>query len=91
MFFVSFPQVAIDWKQMRRAFRKTDINNTGRLNLTEFRSVLKAANVDLNEDEVYELMSHFDDNMTGKIPYEKFLDETIRPSTRKSVRSSANF
>jgi Ca2+-binding EF-hand superfamily protein len=45
-------QLAGDWKNIRRAFRKLDVSGTGYLSLPEFRSVLKLANVLLDEDEV---------------------------------------
>lgn len=71
---------------MRRAFRKLDTKNEGYLSLPEFRSVLKLANILLDEDEVYHVMTQFDNDMTGKIPYEKFISETFKPPTRQSVR-----
>lgn len=80
------PQLAGDWKNLRRAFRKLDTRNEGYLSVPEFRSVLKLANVILDEDEVYHVLTQFDHNMSGKIPYEKFIDETFKPPTRQSVR-----
>ena len=83
-------QVAGDWKNLRRAFRKIDEANTGLLTLPEFRSVLKLANVVLDEEEVYQLMSKFDHNLTGKIPYNKFIEETFKPPSRQTpLRKSA--
>ena len=54
--------------------------------MPEFRSVLKLANVMLDEDEVYHVLNQFDNNMSGKIQYEKFIEETFKPETRHSVR-----
>ncbi|XP_061196187.1 EF-hand calcium-binding domain-containing protein 6-like isoform X2 [Saccostrea echinata] len=79
-------KLAGDWKNLRRAFRKLDTKNDGYLSVPEFRSVLKLANVILDEDEVYHVLTQFDQNMSGKIPYEKFIDETFKPATRQSVR-----
>lgn len=79
-------KLAGDWKNMRRAFRKLDTRNEGYLSLPEFRSVLKLANVILDEDEVYHVMTQFDNNMSGKIPYEQFIEETFKPQTRHSVK-----
>lgn len=75
-------QLAGDWKNLRRAFRKLDTHNEGYLSVPEFRSVLKLANVILDEDEVYHVMTQFDENMSGKIPYEKFIEETFKPPSR---------
>ncbi|OWF42398.1 EF-hand calcium-binding domain-containing protein 6-like isoform X2 [Mizuhopecten yessoensis] len=79
-------KLAGDWKNLRRAFRKLDTKNIGYLSLPEFRSVLKLANVILDEDEVYHVMTQFDNNMSGKIPYEKFIEETFKPQTNHSVK-----
>jgi len=40
----------------------------------------------LDEDEVYHVLNQFDNNMSGKIQYEKFIEETFKPETRHSVR-----
>lgn len=72
-----------DWKNLRRAFKKMDTQNEGYLSLPEFRKVLSLANVILDEDEVYHVMTKFDENMTGKISYNRFLNETFRPAVQK--------
>ncbi|XP_074648527.1 EF-hand calcium-binding domain-containing protein 6-like [Tubulanus polymorphus] len=78
-------KMAGDWKNLRRAFKKLDASNLGYLSLPEFRSVLKLANVVLDEDEVYHVMTRFDENMTGNIAYQQFLDETFKvPPSRAS-------
>jgi len=79
-------QLAGDWKNLRRAFRKLDVTGEGYLSVPEFRSVLKLANVILDEDEVYHVMTQFDREMTGKISYDKFIEETFKPESRRSVR-----
>ncbi|KAL5018758.1 hypothetical protein ScPMuIL_004480 [Solemya velum] len=76
-------KLAGDWKNLRRAFRKLDTHNEGYLSVPEFRSVLKLANVILDEDEVYHVMTQFDENMSGKIPYERFIEETFKPPSRQ--------
>lgn len=79
-------KLAGDWKNIRRAFKKLDKANEGYLNVNEFRSVLKLANVILDEEEVYHVLTQFDHNMSGKISYEKFIDEVLKPPTRQSVK-----
>uniref|UniRef100_A0A8C5LPG6 EF-hand domain-containing protein n=1 Tax=Leptobrachium leishanense TaxID=445787 RepID=A0A8C5LPG6_9ANUR len=54
------------WKTLRRAFRKLDMDSSGYLSLPEFRSVLKLCNFVLDEDEVYHIMSKYDQNMDGQ-------------------------
>ena len=86
LFYYPLFQLTGDWKNLRRAFRKLDKTNNGFLTVPEFRSVLKLANVILDEDEVYHVLNKFDHNMTGKIQYEKFIEETFKPESRHSVR-----
>ena len=76
-------QLVNDWKSLRRAFKKLDVSRQGYLTVSQFRSVLKNANITLDEEEIYQLLSAFDENMTGKIPYNKFLSETFRPRTQQ--------
>ncbi|PIK49807.1 putative EF-hand calcium-binding domain-containing protein 6-like [Apostichopus japonicus] len=66
-----------DWRNLRRAFKKLDPDNTGYLSLQEFRQVLALCNLILTEDEVYHVMSEFDEKMEDKISYKKFLSETF--------------
>ncbi|XP_075466386.1 EF-hand calcium-binding domain-containing protein 6-like [Ascaphus truei] len=65
-----------EWKTLRRAFRKLDIESSGHMSLPEFRSVLKLCNFVLDEDEVYHIMSKYDQNLDGRINYKSFLDHT---------------
>ncbi|XP_078418371.1 EF-hand calcium-binding domain-containing protein 6 [Cetorhinus maximus] len=67
-----------EWKSLRRAFKKLDNTSSGYLTLPEFRAVLKLCDLLLNEDEVYHIMSKFDENMEGKINYKKFLEESYK-------------
>ncbi|XP_039398195.1 EF-hand calcium-binding domain-containing protein 6-like isoform X3 [Mauremys reevesii] len=67
-----------DWKTLRRAFKKLDIDSSGHLSLPEFRSVLKLCNLLLDEDEVYRILSKFDPNLDGRIDYKSFLEETCK-------------
>ncbi|XP_076819252.1 EF-hand calcium-binding domain-containing protein 6-like isoform X2 [Clavelina lepadiformis] len=78
-------QLAGDWRTLRRAFKKMDVSSDGMLTLPEFRSVLKLCNVVLDEDEVYHVLSKYDQSMSGKLNYKKFLQEnTSRATSRNS-------
>ncbi|KAM9330416.1 EF-hand calcium-binding domain-containing protein 6-like [Gastrophryne carolinensis] len=74
-----------EWKTLRRAFKKLDMNNSGYLSLPEFRSVLKLCNFVLDEDEVYHIMSKYDQNMDGRINYKSFLEHTCKKETRSTT------
>ncbi|XP_029442190.1 EF-hand calcium-binding domain-containing protein 6-like [Rhinatrema bivittatum] len=78
-----------EWKTLRRAFKKLDTDSSGYLSLPEFRSVLKLCNLILNEDEVYHIMSKYDQKLNGQINYKSFLEEACKkrqkPANCKSV------
>ncbi|XP_002734907.1 EF-hand calcium-binding domain-containing protein 6-like [Saccoglossus kowalevskii] len=67
-----------DWRNLRRAFKKIDSDRSGFLTVPEFRSVLTLCNIIMNEEEVYHVMSTFDENMDGRINYNKFISETFK-------------
>ena len=85
-------QLSGEWKNLLRAFKKLDVNNEGCVSLSEFKKVLKNADVTLDENDVFHVMSHFDQNMTGKVSYTNFLNETISSQLRTSnaMRKSSN-
>lgn len=75
-------QLQGEWKILRRAFKKLDTGSSGYLSLPEFRSVLKLCNFVLDEDEVYQIMSQYDQNMDGRINYKSFLERTCKEDNR---------
>ncbi|XP_029766476.1 EF-hand calcium-binding domain-containing protein 6-like [Terrapene carolina triunguis] len=77
-----------DWKTLRRAFKKLDIDSSGYLSLPEFRSVLKLCNLLLDEDEVYHILSKFDPNLDGQIDYKSFLEETCKKGQPRTAKKS---
>ncbi|XP_069136639.1 EF-hand calcium-binding domain-containing protein 6-like isoform X4 [Argopecten irradians] len=64
-------------KNLRRAFKKLDINRNGFISVGEFRRALKSCNIDLSNEDFYHVMTEFDHNLTGKISYESFLGTLI--------------
>ncbi|KAG8453698.1 hypothetical protein GDO86_000361 [Hymenochirus boettgeri] len=80
-----------EWRTLSRAFRKLDMDSSGYLSLPEFRSVLKLCNFVLDEDEVYHIMSKYDQKMDGRINYKSFLDHTCKKEhSRESNTPMAN-
>ncbi|XP_015764161.1 PREDICTED: EF-hand calcium-binding domain-containing protein 6-like [Acropora digitifera] len=64
------------WINLLRAFKKLDRDNNDFLSLQEFRHVLELCNVVLDEDDIYHILTEFDDSKNGgKIRYTKFLDK----------------
>ncbi|KAK1164339.1 EF-hand calcium-binding domain-containing protein 6-like isoform X2 [Acipenser oxyrinchus oxyrinchus] len=71
-------KLAGDWKSLQKACKKLDVHSTGFLLLPEFRSVLKLCNIVLDEDDIYHVMSRFDRDVTGKINYSQFINDTAK-------------
>ncbi|XP_069600420.1 EF-hand calcium-binding domain-containing protein 6-like [Ranitomeya imitator] len=74
-----------EWKTLRRAFKKLDMDSSGYLSLPEFRSVLKLCNFVLDEDEVFDIMSKYDQNMDGRINYKSFLEHTCKKESHSTA------
>lgn len=62
------------WINLMRAFKKLDKDNKDFLSLQEFRHVLELCNVVLDEEDIYYILTEFDENRGDKIRYTKFLD-----------------
>ncbi|XP_069755988.1 EF-hand calcium-binding domain-containing protein 6-like [Narcine bancroftii] len=71
-------KLAGNWKTLDRVCKKLDSGSTGFLTLPEFRSVLQLCNVVLDEDEMYHLMSKYDEDMVGKIKYSKVINKIFK-------------
>ncbi|XP_067909467.1 EF-hand calcium-binding domain-containing protein 6-like isoform X2 [Heterodontus francisci] len=71
-------QLAGNWKTLERACKKLDCTSTGFLTLPEFRSVLRLCNVVLGEDEIYHMMSKYDEDMVGKIKYSNIINKIFK-------------
>ncbi|XP_066457517.1 EF-hand calcium-binding domain-containing protein 6-like isoform X2 [Eleutherodactylus coqui] len=62
-----------EWRNLHQSCRKLDQDGCGLLSLPEFRAVLKLCNVVLDEEEIYHIMSHYDQDLAGKINYSRLL------------------
>ncbi|KAL9978672.1 hypothetical protein ACROYT_G016217 [Oculina patagonica] len=63
------------WINLMRAFKKLDKDNKEFLTLQEFRHVLELCNVVLDEEDIYHILTEFDEKGGDKIRYTKFLDK----------------
>ena len=70
-----FFQLSGKWINLMRAFKKLDKDNSDFLTLKEFRHVLELCNVVLDEEDIYHILTEFDENKEKKIRYTKFLDK----------------
>ena len=68
-------QLSGKWINLMRAFKKLDKDNKDFLTLQEFRHVLELCNVVLDEEDIYHILTEFDEKDGDKIRYTKFLDK----------------
>lgn len=71
-------QLIKHWKNLRRAFQHNDRSHTGYLSVTDFKRVLKECNIPVSQEDLYHIVSEFDEDMDGKISYVEFLDGLLR-------------
>ena len=69
----NFFQFAGDVKQLQRAFKKLDSNNNGWLTIQEFSLVLRLCDVNVDEEESFQLLTELDKGMNGRVNYNEFL------------------
>ncbi|XP_072046561.1 EF-hand calcium-binding domain-containing protein 6-like [Amphiura filiformis] len=70
-------QLPSDWKAIRRAFKKADVTNEGKLQLPEFGRVLAANKIYVTDEDMYHIVCDMDSGMDGKISYDKFLSQVV--------------
>ena len=58
-----------------KAFKKLDKDNKDFLTVQEFRHVLELCNVVLDEDDIYHILTEFNEKDGDRIRYTKFLDK----------------
>ena len=73
--FLCMFQLSGKWINLIRAFKKLDKDSKDFLTLQEFRHVLELCNVVLDEEDIYHILTEFDENHGDKIRYTKFLDK----------------
>ena len=64
-----------EYKNLRRAFKNVDLKNDGYATVSNFRAVLRQANVGLDDEDIYQLLSELDENNEGRVKYTRFLDK----------------
>ena len=52
-------------------------SNSGYLSIAGFRQVLKECQIYVTEDDLYHILSEFDEGLNGKISYEQFLGSIV--------------
>ena len=68
-------QLSGKWINLMRAFKKLDKDNKDFLTRQEFRHVLELCNVVLDEEDIYHILTEFEEKDGDKVRYTKFLDK----------------
>lgn len=63
----------LDWKGLRRVFRKMDLLGDGFVFVIDFKVVMYRFNFLLNEEDFFYIFFVFDENMEGRILYVEFM------------------
>ena len=69
-------------------FEYFDRKRVGKVTRQDFRGALKRIGVDLDPRELGDLMLHLDSDVSGLIPYEKFVDLAVGSSRNDHRRPS---
>lgn len=62
-----------NWRLMQRSFQVADPSKTDHVDIITFRQILKCHNVNLTEEEFFQIMSFYDKNFSASINYFSFL------------------
>jgi len=61
------------WKEMRRSFRNQDPSAEGFVPAPTFRQILRQFSIQLSEEDFFHLMTYYDGQLKGKVPYNDFI------------------
>lgn len=70
-------QLMSEHKNLRRAFRKLDLNRRGELGISDFRRALVGCNIRVSNEDFYHILSEFDQEMKGSVSYNDFLSTFV--------------
>ncbi|XP_061212747.1 EF-hand calcium-binding domain-containing protein 6 [Neopsephotus bourkii] len=72
------PKILHCWRPMERTFKSHDETRSGLLNVSDFKQVLHDYNIDLAEEDLFNILEYYDKNLTSKISYYDFLQAFIQ-------------
>lgn len=70
-------QLMAEHKNLRRAFRRLDVQRRGFLGITDFRRALTGCNIHVSNEDFYHILSEFDQDMRGRVAYSDFLSTFV--------------
>lgn len=70
-------------KRVKEFFRRADVNNSGKINSSVFKTVLMDLGIGISVQEMTRLMRYLDKESDGMIDYSKFLKSVKRIDCKK--------
>ncbi|CAH8864547.1 unnamed protein product [Trichobilharzia szidati] len=71
------PLSRLNWSKMRRTMQQADKTGCGRLDAPVFRDIYQnATGVRLTDEQVYQLLTKLDPDVSGTLPYIRLLEDT---------------
>ena len=76
---------------MQKQFKIMDDNNSGTIDMGEFKKAIKDFRIDLNDQEIRDVFQHFDRDSSGEIDYDEFVRGVRGPmnSFRQNIVKAA--
>ncbi|XP_056013596.1 EF-hand calcium-binding domain-containing protein 6-like isoform X7 [Ostrea edulis] len=72
-----YQKLMAEHKNLRRAFRRLDVQRRGFLGITDFRRALTGCNIHVSNEDFYHILSEFDQDMRGRVAYSDFLSTFV--------------
>jgi Ca2+-binding EF-hand superfamily protein len=67
-------------KELRRAFKQKDMNQSGHTSVKDFKDVIKSLKVSLNDEDMFHMIQRLDKDVSGMVNYSKFINEYLKSS-----------
>ena len=71
-------KIHVKFGNIKKAFKYLDVDNSGKIGITEFKKFLSGQNIDVDDDNVKHMLDLIDTNKDGEIEYDEFVDHLSR-------------
>ncbi|CAH8542331.1 unnamed protein product [Schistosoma turkestanicum] len=85
------PVSCLNWNKMCRSMQKADKTSCGRIDASIFRDLYQqGTGVRLTDEQVYQLLTTLDPDISGTLPYKRLLEDTEQPIFNHHERTQSN-
>ncbi len=67
----------MEWKTLRRHLKACDTQRLGCVSVAALRHAMEKVNVDITSEDFFTLVAQFDQNLSGTIAYDLFLQAVL--------------